>query len=407
MAAAQPNKFDEPPALKLQPYQSMFQPVADLLSWKDLEEPVSTHAAKYPAWREEAEATLAEVVEETLTPAEEESFEVGKTVGFRLLEKFIEKATAVGWASQTPEMRRAAAEAVLAQPQIPQRSQAWYAQGKEVLTASEFANLFGSARCVSQLVMSKVPQPLALPHPTNRLACMTCEMGPFDWGIRFEPVVKQILASKWGVEIAEAGRIVHPTDTNLAASPDGIILAATDPKRVGRLLEIKCPVSRAIGEGVPFDYWCQMQIQMEVTGIEECEYVEVKLDSIQGQATDLSGSAPAIGHVWLYQQPTTCEMSYAYTEAEGAALKAKGLELLETIPWRIHGIFAKTVTRDRAWFKGTEELRGTFWKNVEKARKGEFQVVEGRQRTPKAAGSSQTPTVIVTKSPSCLIIDEP
>jgi hypothetical protein len=406
---ARHTKFDDQPALRLQPYESMFQPVADLLSWKDLEEPVSGHTAKYPAWREEAEVTLSEVVEETLTPAEEESFEVGKTVGFRLLEKFVEKATAVGWASQTPEMRRAAAEAVLSQPQIPQRSQAWYAQGKEVLTASEFGNLFGSPRCVSQLVMSKVPQPLALPHPTNRLACMTCEMGPFDWGIRFEPVVKQILASKWGVEIAEAGRIVHPTDTNLAASPDGIILAATDPKRVGRLLEIKCPVSRAIGEGVPFDYWCQMQIQMEVTGIEECEYVEVKLDSIQGQATDLSGSAPAIGYVWLYQQPTTCEMSYAYTEAEGAALKAKGLELLETIPWRIHGIFAKTVTRDRAWFKGTEELRATFWKNVEKARKGEFQVVEARQRTPKSGGGgggNQTPTVIVTKSPSCLIIDE-
>ena len=398
------SKFDEQPALRLQPYESMFQTVADVLSWKDMHDPVAGHPEKFPVWRDETDNAVGEFIENTmgdLTAVEEESVEIGKTVGFHLLERFLEKATAVGWASQTPEVRLAAAEAVLARPQIPQRSRAWYAQGKEVLTASEFANLFGSPRCVSQLVMSKVPYSQAAPPPpTNRLACMTCEMGPFDWGIRFEPVVKQILASKWGVKIAEAGRIVHPTDKNLAASPDGIILAATDSKRVGRLLEIKCPVSRAIGEGVPFDYWCQMQIQMEVTGIEECEYVEVKIQSIQGQATDLSGSAPAAGHVWLYQQPTTCEMAYAYTEEECEGLKARGLELLETIPWRIHGIFTKTVARDRAWFKGTEELRAAFWKNVEKARRGEFVPVEGRQRTPK------TNTVVVSKGPSCMIVDE-
>jgi hypothetical protein len=206
-------------------------------------------------------------------------------------------------------------------------------------------------------------------------------MGPFDWGIRFEPVVKQILEAKWGLQIAEAGRILHPADKHIAASPDGIILAATDPARVGRLLEIKCPITRSVGEGIPFDYWCQMQVQMEVTGIDECEYVEVKLDSLQGVATDLSG---AEGHVWLLQDPATCIMKYAYTEAE----LVEGLDIVEKIPWRLNKMYAVTVTRDRGWFQQTAEMRGAFWLKVEEAR-----------RVP------ESPRVVVTKEAACLFVD--
>jgi hypothetical protein len=206
-------------------------------------------------------------------------------------------------------------------------------------------------------------------------------MGPFDWGIRFEPVVKQILEARWGLQIAEAGRIVHPTDTHIAASPDGIILAATDPARVGRLLEIKCPITRAIGCGVPFDYWCQMQVQMEVTGIDEYEYVEVKIDSLGKNVTDLSGEAE--GFVWLLQDPATCVMRYAYTEAE-----VEGLEVVEKIPWRLGGMYAVTVARDRGWFQQTAEMREAFWIKVEETRQ-----------------MPESPRVVVTKEAACLILD--
>jgi hypothetical protein len=373
----------------------MFHSATELIGWSDLEGPAPSHAASFQEWKDRAETVLEDVLgssDAKLAGSDEKSYEIGKQFGFRALEKFVVKATAVGWASQPPDVRRLAAEQILARPQIPQRTPAWYAQGKEVLTASEFAKLYGSPRCVSQLVMSKVPNPSA-PAATNRLACMTCEMGPFDWGIRFEPVVKQILEKKWGAKIAEAGRIMHPTDTHVAASPDGIIMEAEDPARVGRLLEIKCPITRAIGGGVPHDYWCQMQVQMEVTGVGECEYVEVKIQSLQGGETDLSGVAD--GHVWLLQNPQTCEMRYAYTELEAAHLKAAGWDTTETIPWRLAGMYAVTVTRDKGWFQETAELRRQFWENVEKARRGAFQVVEGRAKT-----------VNVIKEPAvCLIQD--
>ena len=388
------HKFDEAKPLGSRLQSHMFHSAAEIIGWSDLQAPAPSYAASFPDWKERAEVLLQDVLVSTdtkLSDSDEKSYEIGKQIGFRALEKFVEKATAVGWTSQTPEARRRAAEEILARPQIPQRTPAWYAQGKEVLTASEFAKLYGSPRCVSQLVMSKVPNPLASP-PTNRLACMTCEMGPFDWGIRFEPVVKQILEAKWGVKIADAGRILHPTDPHVAASPDGIFLEAADPARVGRLVEIKCPITRSIGNGIPHEYWCQMQVQMEVTGVGECDYVEVKIHSAHGSATDISGAVH--GYVWLLQDPTTCEMRYAYTEPEAEALKEAGWDITETIPWRLADMYAVTVTRDRGWFQETAELRRQFWENVEKGHRGAFQIVEGRAKT-----------VIVTKEPAVCLID--
>ena len=382
---SRPSKFESPSA-SLPAH--MFQHAADLLSWKDMDAPAPSYSGAFTDWKEAAEDVMSEIIAagDGVIQADQESFELGKEVAFMALEKFMAKATAVGWSQQGAEARLAAAKELLERPQIPQRTQAWYEQGKQVLTASEFSKLLGTPRAVSQLVMSKVPA--EVPQQTNRLACMTCEMGPFDWGVRFEPVVKQILAEKWGAEIAESGRIMHPTDPHIAASPDGIIMAATDPARVGRLLEIKCPITRKIGEGVPFDYWCQMQVQMEVTGIDECEYVEVKLDSIQGTATDLSGDTH--GRLWLVQNPATCELRYAYTETE-----LESWLRLETIPWRLNSMYAVTVVRDRAWFQETAAARAKLWEDVEKAKKGEFKEVEGRQKSK----------VIVTKEPACLIVD--
>jgi hypothetical protein len=221
-------------------------------------------------------------------------------------------------------------------------------------------------------------------------------MGPFDWGIRFEPVVKMILHERWGAKILEAGRLVHPMDPLLAASPDGLILDAEDPARVGRLLEIKCPITREINQTIPFEYWCQMQIQMEVTGIDECEYVEVKIESNTRQG-DLSGCSVPDGYVWLFQNTVDCKMSYAYDEVAKGSCLAAGFDLIETIPWRLTTLFTKTVARDRAWFQGTASIRQQFWETVEKLRTGEIVPFEPKQKLK----------VSVSKQGVCLITPEP
>jgi len=376
----------------------MFKPVSDILTSSDLEKSAPSYEGGYTKWRKGVEVNTDDwfqVAEVDLTEEEEDALEVASQIGHGILEKFLLRSSATGWSSQTTDERLAHIENILSMPSAAQRTPEWYVQGRTILTASEFGNLFGSPRAIRVLAQQKANPLDGITQQTNRLACMTCEMGPFDWGIRFEPVVKQILERKWGAKIKESGRIIHPTDPRLAASPDGFIVDAVDPKRIGRLLEIKCPITRDIGNNIPFEYWCQMQIQMEVMGIGECEYVEVKLESPTAKCPDISGCIPD-GHVWLYQDTKTCRMMYAYTEAEANEFGGLGYEQIEIIPWRLNRLYTKTVVRDRGWFQGTQQMRDDFWSLVEQVRKGEVAPFEAKPRTK----------VVVTKEKECMITDD-
>jgi hypothetical protein len=60
------SKFDEQSALRLQPYESMFQTVADVLSWKDMHDPVAGHPEKFSVWRDETDNAVGEFIENTM-----------------------------------------------------------------------------------------------------------------------------------------------------------------------------------------------------------------------------------------------------------------------------------------------------------------------------------------------------
>jgi hypothetical protein len=69
------------------------------------------------------------------------------------------------------------------------------------------------------------------------------------------------------------GCIQHPRHSFIGASPDGIVVS---PFKMGRMLEIKNPVNREIN-GIPSEaYWIQMQLQMEVCDLDECDFLETQ-----------------------------------------------------------------------------------------------------------------------------------
>jgi putative phage-type endonuclease len=293
-----------------------------------------------------------------------------------------------------PQARLEYVDALLKRPQIPQRTADWYKQSRNVLTASEFSEILGTDRAVNAIVLKKLEsQPQ---RQNSRLACSTCEMSAMDWGVRFEPVVKQIMKS-WGSDVLDVGRIIHETDPSLAASPDGIIMASAKPEEIGCLIEIKCPVRREIGGKIPFEYWCQMQVQMEVTGISKCEYMEMKFvspyrgDTEPYKAPAADVTPKAAGTLWLLQHVDSLDMCYAYTEEERDALLATEWHLTETIPWHLDSFFQASVTRDTNWFHSTLGKRADFWKRVEDARSGAYVIP---QKVPK---SPKTPIVNVCK----------
>jgi hypothetical protein len=262
-----------------------------------------------------------------------------------------------------------------AKPQSVQRTEEWYKEMRNTLTASEFYQLFTSPRSRGTLVLSKVQQEREYVSP--RVCCLTMEMTPLDWGIRFEPIAKQILEKQWSVKIAELGRIHHHTIKGLAASPDGMIVEPETSPLYGNLVEIKCPSSRTIGKGVPKDYWYQMQLQLEVTEMPVCQYTEFHFKSYtaQHQQLDISGAFMEKGVLCIVQNEDLQKVEYRYGplgDMDWTPSLDQGWELLERVPWGLEKMWIQPVLRDEAWFQSILPLIHEFWQDVEKANQGQF-----------------------------------
>ena len=269
-------------------------------------------------------------------------------------------------------------ESIFTRAQVEQRSQQWYEDMKIMLTASEFATLYKSSRSIGQLALSKL-------NPEKRVsqkAVHSMYTYPTDWGVRFEPVVRTYLENLWNCTIYECGRLRHPTNTKIGASPDGIIIN-TQSEKYGRLVEIKCPFSRPIGKGVPKDYWVQMQIQLEVTDLEECEYVEVQIVSKTPKVSNPTFPTSVLvkGEVYLLEKDN--QFIYAYTAEEKEKCINDSYDLVEVVEYAIAELYNVVVKRDRSWYKSTEILQTEFWNTVAKAKDGDYILPDARAAKPK------------------------
>ena len=96
------------------------------------------------------------------------------------------------------------------------------------------------------------------------------------WGNKYEPVSIMIYEEMYSTKIDHLGCMTHSTIKYLGASPDGINIDETN-SRYGRLIEVKNIVNREI-TGIPSEtYWVQMQIQMEVCNMNECDFFETRI----------------------------------------------------------------------------------------------------------------------------------
>jgi putative phage-type endonuclease len=133
-----------------------------------------------------------------------------------------------------------------------------------MVTASDVAQALGQAKFGTQrnFFQKKCGAP-------EEQAAFDATLPPLKWGVMYEPVAQALYtASNAGVAVHEFGLLRHPTIPHVGASPDGI----TD---LGVMLEIKCPWRRRIVEGdVPTQYYYQIQAQLAVCGLTECDFFE-------------------------------------------------------------------------------------------------------------------------------------
>jgi hypothetical protein len=92
------------------------------------------------------------------------------------------------------------------------------------------------------------------------------------WGNTYEPEARQKYAEKMGVEVYETGFTVHPTIPYFGGSFDG--------RTSEGIIEIKCPYdpikhmkNRTMIIDASFDYYGQIQANIEVAGVGWCDFV--------------------------------------------------------------------------------------------------------------------------------------
>ena len=275
---------------------------------------------------------------------------------------------------------------LLGRKQIEQRTPAWYAQMATILSASELGHLFASPYERGKLVLSKTvpPQPRYQP-----LAIPSDRMRAFDWGIRFEPVVKQIYEHKYGVTIKELGRLVHPVDPRCSASPDGLIYDCPKGERTGRLIEIKCPVTREVDGIISKKYLWQMQMQLHVTQLQYCDFVEAVIVSKYNNTVHQEGPSHYYGYVAVIRYAELKgdqEFYYVYSpincDSDWTPEIKEEEELVEITPWRLLQWSEQLVVRSEEWWTSLKPVMDTFWEDVEKVKQGLFVAPES-SRTKK------------------------
>ena len=159
-------------------------------------------------------------------------------------------------------------------PQPTQRTPEWYQFRWNLITASNAWKAFETQSSINQLIYEKC-QPLKTFEENGEDEKMVNTNTAMHWGQKFEPLSVMIYEDIYNSKVEDFGCIQHPTYKFLGASPDGIIIESSTG-RYGRMLEIKNPVSREI-TGIPKkEYWVQMQLQMEVCDLDECDFLETK-----------------------------------------------------------------------------------------------------------------------------------
>lgn len=183
-------------------------------------------------------------------------------------------------------------------PQYEQKSKEWFNQRNECITATAIA-----------VVLDEDPYK----HPAE-LLLDKCGRGiPFEenenvhHGKKYEQIGNMFYSFRNNVTVGEYGLIQHRKYSFIGASPDGICEknTASNPdkltKLVGRLLEIKFPKKRRIntkgtldGDICPHQYYIQCQTQLYVTQLEECDFLQCKMEEYESWNDYIQDSNPNI-----------------------------------------------------------------------------------------------------------------
>lgn len=250
-------------------------------------------------------------------------------------------------------------------PQPAQRSQEWKNYRYNLITASNAYKALGTIASINSLICEKCIED-DKPRQTNFNSSM-------HWGEKYEPISVEIYEKMYHTKIGDFGCIQHETYPFIGASPDGINICSESPL-YGRMLEIKNVVSRTI-TGIPKkEYWIQMQLQMEVCDLNECDFLETKFVEYESERDYLADQTPGIlkGYYMLFM---TADMTPKYVykpidlvdhleewdEQQINHYESLHMQWISRYYWKLEVLSCVLVHRNRDWFAANIEQLSNVW----------------------------------------------
>jgi putative phage-type endonuclease len=280
-------------------------------------------------------------------------------------------------------------EHIKQKPQPTQRTDEWYNFRHNLITASNAYKVFESQSTINQLIYEKC-QPLKTIHDDK--TTMVNVNTPFHWGQKYEPVSVMLYEYLYKTQVADFGCIKHDTYDFLGASPDGINVDINSD-RFGRMLEIKNIVNREIN-GIPKkEYWIQMQLQMEVCNLDECDFLETKFVEYDGadgffkemvQDENYTIELDKKGVIIYFHNISETKPFYVYKPLNIVKMndilewEEKMVELyqspehnmtyIKSIYWKLEKLSCVLVLRNKSWFQNNVQSIENVWNIIEKER---------------------------------------
>lgn len=260
-------------------------------------------------------------------------------------------------------------KALDAKPVVEQRTPEWYELRNGMLTASDWGQALGLGKfgTVTQIYHNKCG------HGDEK--AFDSDAPPLKWGVRYEPVACEIYSLKSNSVVSEYGVIQHPEHTFLGASPDGI-------NNLGVMLEIKCVYKRKIDGKIPEQYMCQIQGQLEICNLEECDYFECEFKEVDSLHTLRSIESPYKG---IILKDKRGEYRYGKVNDLDTLATFDDNEYVDVYYYYMQQHLLKRVERDRGWFEENLPKLRQVWENVLRYRKSfdDYAKEVRRPRGPK------------------------
>ena len=305
--------------------------------------------------------------------------------------------------------------------QPAQGTNEWYSVRNGMITASNAYKAFDTPASKNQLILEKcVAYVERNSNESSKFDRGGERVNTLEWGIRYEPVSIAIYEDMYNTKIDPFGCIPHPEYSYIGASPDGINTNPENP-RFGRMLEIKNVISRIIN-GIPKkEYWVQMQLQMEVCDLNECDFLETKFteygsyDLFLADGTFTTTANDEKKGIIMQFVSNTGKIKYVYkpineiiTEAEFEIWKSDTIDSeainkydwVRNCYWKLDTLSCVLVERNRHWFEKCNHHFKSVWDIIEHERVNGFEHRRGKKmtRTPIETAFGWTGSTVVFKN---------